>query len=336
MDLYVFWLSKLLALLAYVLLPFHNYHSYPFICCLDHVVLSFLSSLIAKCSALVRLSLGGWEALSTQFILALSASASCWLSLVKAASMAVMYSKLRGCFGETRKLGPLASTDLCALVKGLLDKLITHFGLSSSKEEEPWRLLYILGRGEDLASWKTLAWEDAAWETLLSCWEIVLSTLGVLPSCLEELLGVWPACLPRWIRGITCLGIVIRGSLWGPKACRAPNCWDCLGEDCTLCLGKSAICWRSLGDCTLCLGKSAVCWGSLGIACLGDSALCLGKCAVCLGRLGTACLGDCTLCLGKSAICWRSLGDCTLCLGKSAIYWGSLGNCLPEKFEGKA
>ena len=55
--------------------------------------------------------------------------------------MAVMYSKLGGCFGKTAKLGPLARTDLCALVKGLLDKLMTHFGLGSSQEEEPWRLL---------------------------------------------------------------------------------------------------------------------------------------------------------------------------------------------------
>ena len=99
--------------------------------------LSFLSSLIVKFCALVRLGLGGLEALSTQFISALSSSASCWLSLVQAASMAVIYSKLGGCFGETTKLGPLASTDLCALVKGLLDRLITHFGLGFSKEEDP-------------------------------------------------------------------------------------------------------------------------------------------------------------------------------------------------------
>ena len=46
--------------------------------------------------------------------------------------MAVMYSKLGGCLGETTKLGPLAGTDLCAGVKGLLDKLMTHIGLGSS------------------------------------------------------------------------------------------------------------------------------------------------------------------------------------------------------------
>ena len=57
--------------------------------------------------------------------------------------MAVMYSKLGGCLGETTKLGPLARTDLCAGVKGLLDKLMTHLGLGSSMEE-PWGLLLTL------------------------------------------------------------------------------------------------------------------------------------------------------------------------------------------------
>ena len=53
------------------------------------------------------------------------------------------------------KYGPLTSTDLCALVKGLLDKLITHFGLGSSKGKEPWGLLCL--EGEDLASWEAPA-----------------------------------------------------------------------------------------------------------------------------------------------------------------------------------
>ena len=48
--------------------------------------------------------------------------------------MAVLYSRLRGCLGITAKLGPLASTDLSAWVKGLLDKLITHLGLGSSNK----------------------------------------------------------------------------------------------------------------------------------------------------------------------------------------------------------
>ena len=51
--------------------------------------------------------------------------------------MAVMYSKLGGCLGDTKKLGPFARTDLCAWVKDLLDRLMTHLGLGSS-EEDPW------------------------------------------------------------------------------------------------------------------------------------------------------------------------------------------------------
>ena len=58
--------------------------------------------------------------------------------------MAVMYSKLGGCLGVTAKLGPLARTDLCAEVKGLLERLMTHLGLGSSLEE-PW--LGVWGRG---------------------------------------------------------------------------------------------------------------------------------------------------------------------------------------------
>ena len=61
--------------------------------------------------------------------------------------MAVMYSKLGGCFEETTKFRPLARTDLCALVKGLLDKLMTHFGLGSSLGEEPWGTVIPIGKG---------------------------------------------------------------------------------------------------------------------------------------------------------------------------------------------
>ena len=58
-----------------------------------------------------------------------------------------MYSKLGGCLGVTAKLGPLARTDLCAGVKGLLERLMTHLGLGSSLEE-PWLdLLGVWRRG---------------------------------------------------------------------------------------------------------------------------------------------------------------------------------------------
>ena len=78
----------------------------------------------------------------------------------------IIYSKLGGCLGVTAQLGPLASTDLCAWVKGLLDKLITHFGLGSFKGEEPCGVLCLLGK--DLASWEALVWGDASWGTVLS------------------------------------------------------------------------------------------------------------------------------------------------------------------------
>ena len=67
--------------------------------------------------------------------------------------MAVMYSKLGGYFGETTKFGPLARTDLCALVKGLLERLMTHFGLGSSLEEESLGTILTIGKEEGLASW---------------------------------------------------------------------------------------------------------------------------------------------------------------------------------------
>ena len=66
--------------------------------------------------------------------------------------MAVMYSKLEGCLGDTAKVGPLARTDICAGVKGLLDKLMTHFGLGSSGED-PWGSL-LWGLGVGLLSWE--------------------------------------------------------------------------------------------------------------------------------------------------------------------------------------
>ena len=156
--------------------------------------LSFLSSLKADIWALVRLGLGGWEDLRTLLTSALSSSASCWLSLIQAASMAVMYSKLGGCLGVTAKLGPLARTDLWAGVKGLLERLMTHLGLGSSLEE-PWGCLaggavgLLPSGGVVLTSWE--AWEG-------------LCLGGCLLPCLRLFvrLLVWPACV---LEGLGCL-----------------------------------------------------------------------------------------------------------------------------------
>ena len=142
--------------------------------------LSLLSSLRAIFCALVRLGLGGCEDLRTLLTSALSSSASCWLSLVQAASMAVKYSKLGGCLGVTAKLGPLARTDLCAGVKGLLERLMTHLGLGSSLEE-PW--LDLLGCVE--VGLPSLEVAQASWEGWVGC-----CLGGCLVPCLLALGGL--------------------------------------------------------------------------------------------------------------------------------------------------
>ena len=78
--------------------------------------------------------------------------------------MAVMYSKLGGCLEVTAKLGPLASTDLCTGVKGLLERLMTHLGLGSSLEE-PW--LELLGCVEVVLPFLEVV--QASWEGCVGC-----------------------------------------------------------------------------------------------------------------------------------------------------------------------
>ena len=156
--------------------------------------LSLLSSLKAKFWDLVRLGLGGWEDLRTLLISALSSSATCWLSLVQAASMAVIYSKLGGCLGETAKLGPLARTYLWAGVKGLLDKLMTHLGLGSSLED-PWGSL--LGVGLPSQELVLSAWEAApfSWEA----WGALCLVEHIKPYQPDlAWLLVWPAWVVDW------------------------------------------------------------------------------------------------------------------------------------------
>ena len=229
----------------------------------------------------------------------MSSSASCWLSLVQAASIALIYSKLGGCLGVTAKLGPLASTDLCAGVKGLLERLITHFGLGSSKEEDPCGVKCLLGK--DPASWEALSWGSTPWGRALSHWETSLTFLEELPACLALSLA---ECLTAW------------GGI-GLSAWRVLSS----GEE-----GKLS--WES----SLCWWESVFFWGSLRIACLGECTAC--RSAVCQGSLGNACLGECTAC--QSAICWGSLGPA--CLGehtplpeKECYLPGKPGNCLPGR-----
>ena len=159
--------------------------------------LSLFSSLRAKLWALVKLGLWGWEDLRTLLTSALSSSASCWLSLVQAASMAVIYSKLGGCLGVTTKLGPLARTDLWAGVRGLLERLMTHLGLGSSLED-PWGSLPG-GIGEVVFPGDSV---------------VLLGGLGCpMPVGLPKPLPAWPSLI-AWL---TCWGDL----LW--KIQRAPE-----------------------------------------------------------------------------------------------------------------
>ena len=162
--------------------------------------LSFLSSLKAKFWALVKLGLGGWEDLKTLLTSALSSSASCWPSLVQVASMAVMYSKLGGCLGDTAKLGSFSKNRPLCWCQGLLDKLMTHFGLGSSGED-PWGSLFG-GLGVGLLSWEPAL---STWEAVLFPWEAcrALCLAEHLGFCLPDLvtwLPAWPEgrMLPAW------------------------------------------------------------------------------------------------------------------------------------------
>ena len=188
--------------------------------------LSLLSSLKAKFWALVRLGFGGWEDLRTLLTSALSSSASCWLSLVQAASMAVMYPKLGGCLGDTAKLGPLARTDLWAGVKGLLDRLMTHFGLGS------WGPL-----GKPIREIRCGVAFPGTSTVCLGGSAVPLGSLeGPLPGSAPGILPAWTACLtwggllPAW-EGFSPARVFVVASLPAWEEVQSPflggNCLSC-------------------------------------------------------------------------------------------------------------
>ena len=96
--------------------------------------------------------------------------------------------------GPTTKLGPLARTDLCAGVKGLLDRLMTHFGLGSSGEDPRGSLLG--GRsGVAIPGTSTVCLGGSA---------VPLGSVGgPMPGWLP--MPAWPACL-TWGEVVACLG----------------------------------------------------------------------------------------------------------------------------------
>ena len=152
--------------------------------------------------------------------------------------MAVMYSKLVGCLGETTKLGPLARTDLCTWVKGLLDKLITHLGLGPSVEE-PWGLFALILLGGSVAFLGIST-------TCLGSSAVTFGSLGCpKPS--------WAPVIPA--QTVTCLSIVVsRGK---------SHCF--LGTSTASCLGGSVIRCQNptcLGHLAIHMENSTVCLGS--------------------------------------------------------------------------
>ena len=168
--------------------------------------------------------------------------------MVHTDSIASVYSRLGGYLGETAKLGSLARMDLWAWVKGLLDKLITHFRLGSSSVlpvGEPWGLLTLA-----LATC-LLACGNKGWAAL-SPWELVLTA--------------WGEALTAW---------VLELSACGGSAISLGDCADCLGISIihlrTTCL-----------DSAISVGVSP---GYLrrGVDCLVVSILCLGT--TCLWRV---------------------------------------------------
>ena len=210
--------------------------------------LSLLSSFKAKFWALVTLGFGGWEDLRTLLTSALSSSASCWLNLVQAASMAVIYSRLGGCLGDTAKLGPLARTDLYAGVKGLLDRLMTYFGMESSRED-PW--------GSILGGVRCKIAFPGTSAVCLGGSAVPLRSLeGPLPGWMPRVLPAWTSNLTACLtcgEVVTCLGRAFpsRGVSGGLAACLGGSAITRKGGNCL------SYCWVasfSGGKMSACLG----------------------------------------------------------------------------------
>ena len=148
--------------------------------------LSLLSSLRAIICALVKLGLGGWEDLRTWLISALSSSASCWLNLGHADSMAVMYSKLGGCLGETAKLSPLA---MC---------LSQRF---AGQVNEPLRVRFFHGRTLGVVCPTVVGGSVTSLRVSSTC----LGSSAVLLGSLE--CPSWAPVAPAWTA--TCLHVIV-------------------------------------------------------------------------------------------------------------------------------
>ena len=80
----------------------------------------------------------------------LNSSASWVGSLEDACSVAMMYASMGGYLGVMAKLGPFSRRDNCSLVRGVLERLITHLSVWSV---HVWVLLGLLLGGSPFVVW---------------------------------------------------------------------------------------------------------------------------------------------------------------------------------------
>ena len=205
--------------------------------------------------------------------------------------MAVMYSRLGRCLGVTTKLGPLASNDLWAWVKCLLDKLMIHLGLGFSKEFPLGDHQGLLTLLECLLVWE--AWRRvvlAPWELVLYVWGEMLDAWASALTALE--LPVWGGtALTPWELVLSAWELPVWGEEWLPEKHSLPRnylprghrCWppvdqcslpggrvraDCLRANClgTTCLGEEVLAaWEVLSDQELAVmgTEELTAWGSV-------------------------------------------------------------------------
>ena len=308
--------------------------------------LSLFSSLKAKFWALLRLGLGGWEDLRTLLISALGSSASCWLSLVQAASMAVICSKLGGCLGGNHKIGSFSQNRSLGwgqrFVGKVNDQLRVRFFIRRTLGEPAW------GGSGGLSSQEIalFSWEDWGALCLVEClkpcltdlawfldWLAMGRTVTFPQGKVSSSLGRTASFLRRKVSH--CLG----GTASFPQRMESSGqgrtasfiqgkVSNYQGRTASFPRGKESACL------TACWGwiasfpdrKVSNCWGRIASFTGGKVSNCLGRTASFPRRKESTCL---TACWGwiasfterKVSNCWGRIASFT---------WGKVSNCLGD------
>ena len=131
----------------------------------------------------------------------LNSSASCAGSLEDACSVAVMYASMGGYLGVMAKLGPFWSRDNCSLVRGVLDRLMTHFSIHvwlSAGGWEPgcWVGIHCaVGRCGGHGCGRNCSWVGSwSGSSGYTGWHILVSAQGVL---VVDVVNIF--CMPVYI-----------------------------------------------------------------------------------------------------------------------------------------